>query len=241
MPGTVAVSSWLEEQGVYQQLAHTYEKSSWVRRIGRGAYVRDGENVEWTGGLYAIQEQLRLPVHAGGKTSLQMQGYAHFLPLGKGAPVALFGSPGVKLPAWFRSQPWGVKVRYRTMRLFEDAKDLGLTSLGKGAYTVKVSTPERAILEVLSSVPGEESYDEAKLLMEGLTTLRPRLVQSLLEHCSSVKVKRLFMVLAERAGHAWVKKLDLAKVDFGNGKRMLVKGGQLDPKYHITVPDIGVR
>ena len=106
-----------------------------------------------------------------------------------------------------------------------------------GFYVVAVSTPERAMMEVLYGVPNEESYEEAKLLMEGLTTLRPRVVQALLEHCASVKVKRLFMVIAESRRHAWVKKLDISKVDFGKGKRMLVRGGRFDSKYNITVPD----
>lgn len=106
-----------------------------------------------------------------------------------------------------------------------------------GFYLVTVSTPERAMMEVMYGVPNEESYEEAKLLMEGLTTLRPRVVQALLERCASVKVKRLFMVVAESCQHAWVKKLDTSKVDFGKGKRMLVRGGRFDSKYNITVPD----
>jgi hypothetical protein len=44
------------------------------------------------------------------------------------------------------------------------------------------------------------------------------------------------MYLAESCKHAWVQRLDLAKIDFGQGKRMLVRGGRLDPKYKITVP-----
>jgi hypothetical protein len=40
--------------------------------------------------------------------------------------------------------------------------------------------------------------------MEGLNTLRPDLVQELLEKCSSVKVKRLFMHLAEQFQHPWL-------------------------------------
>jgi len=68
--------------------------------------------------LYAIQDQLKLPVHAGAKTALQMQGYAHCLPMGKGATVSLFGLPNVKVPAWFRRYRWGVKVRYTTTNLF---------------------------------------------------------------------------------------------------------------------------
>lgn len=235
--GTVAVLPWLEKQGVYQQLIHEYEKTSWVHRVGRGAYAKAGDKVDWTGGLYAMQEQMGLPIHAGGKTALQMQGYAHFLPMGKGTVVSLFGPPGVKLPTWFTRYRWGVKIRYTATNLFLSEGDQGLTRKDVGPYAVMLSTPERAIMEVLYGVPVEESYEEAKLLMEGLTTLRAQVVQSLLEQCASVKVKRLFMVLAESWRHTWVKKLDLSKVDFGKGKRMLVRGGRLDSKYNITVPD----
>jgi hypothetical protein len=45
------------------------------------------------------------------------------------------------------------------------------------------------------------------------------------------------MLLAESSKHAWVRKVDLSKVDFGKGKRTLVKGGRFDPKYKITVPN----
>ena len=34
----------------------------------------------------------------------------------------------------------------------------------------------------------------------------------------------------------WVKKLDVSRVSFGKGKRMLVKGGRFNAKYNITVP-----
>lgn len=237
--GAVAVLPWLEEQGAYQQLVHEYEKTSWLRRLGQGAYAKAGDKVEWTGGLYAIQEQMEFPIHAGGKTALQIQGYAHFLPLGKGTTVSLFGLPDVKLPTWFKRYHWGVKVRYTTTNLFVGEANQGLTKKALGSYSVSASTPERAIMEVLYLVPKEESYEEARLLMEGLTTLRPRVVQTLLEHCASVKVKRLFMVLAESCQHTWVRKLDLSKVNFGKGKRMLVKGGRFDSKYNISVPGIG--
>lgn len=237
--GAVAVLPWLEKRGAYQQLVHEYEKTSWIRRLGQGAYARADDRVEWTGGLYAIQEQMGLPIHVGGKTALQMQGYAHFLPLGKGTAVSLFGLPDVKLPAWFRQYRWGTRIRYTTTSLFAGDPAVGLTKQEMGPFAVRVSAPERAVMEVLYFVPKEESYEEAKLLMEGLTTLRPRLVQTLLESCASVKVKRLFMVLAESCRHAWVKKLDLSKVNFGKGKRMLVRGGRFDSKYNISVPDVG--
>lgn len=233
------MSRWLEAQGAYQQLVHEYEKSGWIQRIGQGAYARAGDSVEWTGGLHALQEQMKLPVHAGAKTALQMQGYAHFLPMGKGGNVSLFGSPGTRLPAWFRQYDWGVEFRYITTKLFADDPSAALTKKQLATYAITVAAPERAIMEVLYLVPAEASFEEAGLLMESLTTLRPRLVQSLLEQCHSVKVKRLFMFLAESHNHGWVRRLDLSKVDFGKGKRMIVKGGRLDTKYNITVPDSG--
>jgi hypothetical protein len=61
-------------------------------------------------------------------------------------------------------------------------------------------------------------------------------VQQLLEQCASVKVKRLFLYMAEKAGHAWVKHLDRSKVDLGSGKRSVAPGGVYVPKYEITVP-----
>ena len=234
--GTVAVLPWLEKHGAYQQLVHEYEKTAWLYRVGQGAYAKAGDKVEWTGGVFAIQEQLKLPVHVGAKTALQMQGYAHFLPLGKGSTVALFGPPDVKLPAWFKQHRWGIKVRYTATNLFAGQAEQGLTKKELGSYSIKLSAPERAIMEVLYGIPQVDSYEEARLLMEGLTTLRPRLVQALLETCASVKVKRLFMFLAENCKHPWAGKIDLSKVDLGKGKRALVKGGRFDAKYQITVP-----
>jgi hypothetical protein len=75
--------------------------------------------------------------------------------------------------------------------------------------------------------------------MESLTSLRPQVVQKLLEGCNSVKTKRLFMHAAERANHSWLKHLDLSKVDFGSGRRTIHTGGRLDKKYDLVVVDPG--
>ena len=101
---------------------------------------------------------------------------------------------------------------------------------------MKISTPERASLEMLYLVPHSQSIEEAWLLMEGLVTLRPRLVQSLLAACNSIKVRRLFLYLAEQHQHPWFERLDVDALDLGVGNRSIVSGGRLDPKYHITVP-----
>ena len=114
--------------------------------------------------------------------------------------------------------------------------DISLTTYNFGNYAVKISSAEKAAMELCYDVPKTESFDELDQIISGLTTLRPRLIQELLEKCQSVKTKRLFMYLAEKHDHAWVKKLDLGKVHFGKGKRSLCRNGRYDDKYKIVVP-----
>ena len=234
--GTIATYDWLEGQGVYRQLADTYVNSGWLERVGRGAFKRAGEEADWTGALYAMQTQLKLSAHAAGKTALRMQGYAHYLALGSETAAVLFGKSGEKLPAWFEHYPWKTKVRFTASNLFDHKKVSGLTDFDAGNYSIKISSAEKAMLEVCYDVPDKESFEEAGHFMEGLTTLRPNLVQELLEKCNSVKTKRLFMYFAEEYHHAWLKKLNLARVDFGKGNRSLCADGQYNKKYQLIVP-----
>ncbi len=234
-PGVVYVSSWLNRKGYSSDLLQGYKKSNWITTVGDNAIARSGDTVSWEGGVYALQNQLELAVHVGGKTSLEMSGFTHYVRLQQ-PQVFLFGSPGVRLPVWFKNYDWKAKIHFVNSNLFGGLKKLGITQKQTGSFAIKLSSPERAILEVLSRVPQQQSFEEAFHLMEGLNTLRPTLVQQLLENCKSIKVKRLFMFMAEKSNHPWVKKLNLKKIDFGKGKRSIVPAGVFDQKYQITVP-----
>lgn len=232
----ICLSSWLEEKGISQPLAYLYVKSGWLEKVGVGAFKRAGESVKWPSGLQAVQEQANLNIHLGGKSALQHQGYGHYLPMGENYPLYLFGYRNLNLPAWFKNYPWQVEVVYAQTNLFEFSMDEGLTIVDLNGISVKTSAAERAIMEVIYLVPKRETYDEALQLMGSLSAIRPQVVQSLLEKCNSIKVKRAFMVMAERYNYPWVKELDLSKVDFGKGKREFIKHGYLEPKYLITIP-----
>ena len=91
-------------------------------------------------------------------------------------------------------------------------------------------------MECLYLAPKAQPILEVFELMEGLNNLRPAVVQALLEGCNSVKVKRLFLYLADKAGHDWLAYLKLDKVDLGSGKRAIVSDGVYVSKYQITVP-----
>jgi hypothetical protein len=103
---------------------------------------------------------------------------------------------------------------------------------------LRISTPERAILEVLNDVPGKISFEHADELMQGLNTLSPRSLQKLLEICDNVKVRRLFFWYAERQNHSWLVKINKDNINLGSGNRVIVKGGRLNKKYKITVPEM---
>lgn len=236
--GTVAVYPlFLNKLKITRQLVSAYQHNGWIKSIGRGAFVRaSGDKVQWTGGLYTLQKYMSLSVHVGGKSALEHLGYAHYIRFKDDSPVWLFGNSDEKLPAWFKNNNWGVKISFCMTNLFADSVSEGLTSKEVNGQEIVIASPERAMFEYLYLVPQDASFEEAKQIMTGLATLRPNVVQKLLEGCKSVKAKRLFMFLAENCKHSWVKALDLPKVNMGRGKRVIAKGGYLDSKYNITVP-----
>jgi hypothetical protein len=122
------------------------------------------------------------------------------------------------------------------INLFPGGYNEGLSEYREREFTIRISAPERAAMEMLYHVPGKVSFEEALLVMENLSGLRPQLVQDLLLNCNSVKVKRLFMYMAEKQAYPWVEQVDTSKVDFGQGNRSVVPHGTLDKKYKITVP-----
>jgi hypothetical protein len=239
--GTVAVQAWLQQQNIYRQLAESYQQGGWIDRVGYGAYIQTGDHVDWTGALYALQFELGMKVHIAAITALEMQGYAHFVPLGGGHSVWLFNHAQEirDIPLWFiKWSELQSSLKVVTRKLFQGNWQLGLTEKKMGEYRVILSSPERAIMEYLDLVPQQQSLEQGYLLMESLQTLRPTVIQELLENCTSVKVKRLFMCLAEREAHQWLKKLDLTRVNFGSGKRVIGRGGKLNRKYNLSLPSV---
>jgi hypothetical protein len=233
----VVTTARLRELGVSPQLARKYVQNGWLQRLGVGAFARAGESPDWLGGIHALQSQLGLTVHVAAVSALELQGRAHFIPMGTGRRVTLISDRREALPKWFTSGEWTVALHHRCISLFDTPPSDSTTQLDRGGFSVRISTPERAILEELHLVQSNSSLEHALLLMEGLSTLRPGILQPLLVTCTSVKAKRLLLWSGERCQHTWMSRLDTSEVDLGTGKRQVFKGGILDPKYLITVPE----
>ncbi len=234
--GTVATQAWLNRLGVSSKLANWHVGSGWLVRFGARAFTQPGDQVDWRGGLYALQTQLGMTVHVGGRSALELQGLSHFVPLGRQKKVILVSDQPEQLPAWFRNYRWEANLEHRCLSLLEHVPDKATAKLDCGGFEVVISSAERAIMEQMRLARTNDDVEQAYQLMEGLSTLRPNVVQDLLVNCRSVKVKRLFLWSAETVGHAWFGRMDPSRVDLGKGKRQLYKGGQLDSKYQITVP-----
>ncbi|HUH38418.1 MAG TPA: type IV toxin-antitoxin system AbiEi family antitoxin domain-containing protein [Spongiibacteraceae bacterium] len=237
-PGVVATQAWLHRQGVGSSLARKYQQSGWLEKVGHGAWRRSGDRVDWQGALYALQQETPLRFWAGAQTALDLQGYGHYLMLG-GETISLWAAPGVTLPSWFAQHDWGLPVSCTSAHLFADADPSTWQSFRPTHrdFEVRISSPERAVLELIHVSDGEVLFSSVADLLTGLATLSPRRLQRLLETCRSVRVKRVFLLLARHAGHAWYARLDLTRIDLGSGKRQLVSGGQLDKQFLITVPE----
>lgn len=233
--GAPSATSYLVASGFGRDLLVKYKNSGWLEQFGRGAYIRSGDKVDWPGALFTLQTQLGLSVHVGGKTALELKGYAHYLPA-RQKSVFLYGPRGLALPAWFKGDRFGVEFVVTRTNLFPSKSPDEFSIFREKAFSLRISAAERAMIEMLHLVPRKVGFDEARLIMSNLVTLRPEVVQGLLESCRSFKVKRLFLFMAESEEHVWLSKVDLSKVDLGKGKRMIVSNGRYDSKYRITVP-----
>lgn len=260
--GWLGPSHWLSSKGYSRSLLAHYAKHGWLKSPAHGVYQRPGPQLKWQHVVASIQCLERLPMQVGGRTALVHRGLAHYLRLGGSEEIHLYGPSIGALPAWTRKLDVPEKFVIHSdsmfgslVRVYRD--DSGQFVDGNGQplpagtltesglsqfswagwdWTITYSNAERAILEVLQDVPARESVYEADALMQGLVNLRPGLLARLLKACKNIKVKRLFLALAERHGHAWFKHLDVKTLDLGRGKRMLAPGGKLHPKYLVTLP-----
>jgi hypothetical protein len=234
--GLLVDAAWLTKKRYSTSLRSQYVAAGWLAQPTRRVYRRPRGSLQWQQVIISLQMLLNYSLAVGGRSALEMQGYAHYLPQ-RTKQVHLYGPK--RPPVWLDQLRLDVRFHYHNSRRLFGSNSDALTNLpwGQWNWPLVLSTPERALLELLDELPGRESFHEVDKLVEGLTNLSPQRLQGLLESCRSVKVKRLFFFFADRHAHAWARRIQKKSVDLGKGKRMLVKGGKLDPTYQITVPE----
>jgi hypothetical protein len=203
--------------------------------VAHGIYRRPGPPLKWEHVVYSLN-QMGCTVRVGGRSALELQGMAHYLPLGEVQRIDLYGA--AKVPAWVRDFQGPFLFAVHTRRLFDPLPRAAVHQRPFGAWDwpIPFSQPELALLELLAEVQDEADFATVDKFFEAVVNLRPELLHDLLRNCSQVKAKRLFLWFSDRHNHAWRQALDTEEIDLGRGKRMIVKGGSYNPAYQITVP-----
>ena len=226
--------SWMSAQGLDSKQQHAYVKSGWLERMAYGVYKLAGSKPTLLTAVSCYNTQLGKHCIVGASTALELRGLSHYVPMGK--PLAfLFTDNKQRLPRWLLAYEWDRTVRYQTTS-FLGGDLIGVETMTIEGRQLLVSSPERAMLEWLNMPNVADSLLDIYYVMEMLTTLRPRLLQQLLERCGSAKVNRLFMYMAEKANHQWLRALRTEQIDFGKGRKMITPTGTYINKYNMTIP-----
>ncbi len=240
--GVIVTRKWLkQETGLSHHAIDNLVKSEQLKLLWKGVYTRGIITPNWQSIVYTLQQILETDFIVGGFFALEIKGFSHYLSNSSNVTVHLYGND--KLPVWAKEIVKNVfLVKHTRTSLFSEMdksfseKYTATIPWKDSMEALKISTPERACLEMLDQVPDSISFEHADQLIQGMTTLSPRALQQLLEMCTNIKVKRLFLWFARRHNYIWFTKLNIEKIDLGSGKRVIEKGGELDKDYLITVP-----
>jgi len=228
----VMLASWLNLMGISSSDLTEYVKRDTLNRVATGVYRYPDTTQTLYGILSSYQTQVGLNYYIGAATALEINGYNHYMTMGKPKAV-VFTTKTKHLPKWIAEQSLDMDIIELSTIAFGD---IGIETVSYNGYSLTVSSPERAIMECILLSPRYYTLMDTYYIMEMLTTLRSSLVQKLLEQCSSVKVKRLFLYMAEKSGHRWFANLNLDRITLGSGTRSLIKGGTKNVKYNIMIP-----
>ena len=234
--GLPLTSTYLKQQGYSPSLQKQYRDSGHLESVGFGASKFPDDELHPFAGIAALQKQLGLQVHIGGRSALLEHGISQYGELGR-PQKQIYRSPGTSLPKWFLEYDWGFDMHHHQVSFLPD--DVGFTELDCGGFNVRIPTELRAFLECLYLVPSKQDFYETYELLEfSFDNTTPQEVQNLLEKCNSIKVKRLFLYLSDKLNKPWMDNLDLNKIYLGSGKRQVVKyRGMYNSKWKLVVPD----
>lgn len=232
--GLLVNRTWLKKSGFDRPAVDYFLRSGKLEAVTHGIYRKPGPPLKWQNVVYSLQ-LLNYKVHVGHMSSLKYYGYQHYLAIGETSEITLYSAN--ELPSWlYRLKDFSFKHMNRSP--FPPNCRLGLQEISFGTWDwpIPYSTPERAFIELISTINNENGINQARTMFEGAISLRPLLVQDLLEACIQIKAKRLFLWLARTLKHPWYKHINIGMINLGKGKRQIVPNGALDKEFQITVP-----
>lgn len=209
----------LRDCGISPQQTTYLVNAGWLQRLSKGAYLLAGDSPTRDGILAYLSR--RIPgLHVGGRTALDWQGVRHNVSFH--GRVVLWAERTYVMPDWLSEH---MSYTLQTTRLFDDRlpADTGLSSVPNRDPSLLVSEPERALLELASDIgkcrAKGQSLEEAMNIAASLRNLRPEVLDTLLTHCTRVKVVKLARDLGEASGFSWGQDLQRHVDRLGPGRR----------------------
>lgn len=230
--GMLFFSKWLNKMGYSDQLLLRYRQSGWLTGVSKGVMARNNKTLSAVGALSSLNEQLDKSYTIAAHSALESAGFTHFVAMGKPTLMVRRKKEEV-VPAWMRKCEFDKNFYLFTSEAFETDESY---LYNDGNFKTLTSSAEQAFLECLVLAPKFYTFMDLYYIMEQMTTLRIDVLQRLLERCTSNKVKRMFLYMASKANHYWFSKLDLDKIELGNGKYKLCSDGVYVSQYKITIP-----
>ena len=213
--GTPLATAWLQQQGLSAKQVARLAADGWLKRLGHGVYLLPGDQLNREASLARLAETVP-GLHVASKTALAWRGVRHNLAINE--HLTLWGEKPTTLPTWFTHT---FPAHYQATHLFDARLDAnaGLAPLPAGRPDVLVSTPERAVLELLSDVGKGQELEEARHLVESTRSLRIPVLDELLAHLTRIKVARLAHALAQELELPWVDLARRHSERLGGGQR----------------------
>jgi len=230
-PNGLFFSEWMKKEGYSGQLVKRYRDSGWLDMLSRGVMYRKGTLPTAYAALASYNQQLKRTFRVAAHSALELAGFNHYVPMGK--PLLVVASDNAVMPNWMKSDLFDKTFEVFSTDTFSEPE---VSQTRVGTVELLVSAPEQAFFECLLLAPKQYSYMDLFYIMEQLTSLRPDKIESLLRTTKSIRIRRMFLYMAEKAGHYWFHMLDVHNIDLGMSKMQLAPGGIYIPKYRITVP-----
>ena len=193
-PGLPILTDDLRKAGISARMASHYVKKGWLTRLGFRAYCLPNDSVTLEGALSVFQKTVP-GLHLASFSALNRWGVRHNLSFNE--KNIIWGDPVTGLPKWVHES---FNIRYSCAKLFYfsdsrlDFETRPAFSLDQ--YGVFCSVIERGVLELLSESGTYYSPELTRNIVESVRRLRPEVLGPLLVCCTSLKVRRLFALLA---------------------------------------------
>ena len=193
---------------------------------------------KWLKLVDILQNELKLHVYPGGYSAMTGWHYRHNTILNP-LTEKLYGTDVHKIPKELLiNNKWERKFYLYESDWFP--KNLCIYKIKTRGYELKIPSLERALLEMVYDIGNRTALSVVFNYFQDLPEINSKKFQKLLEACTSEKIKRFGLFLAEESYFDYFEKIDTTTIKLNLKKNLDITNGHKFPnhvfKYNIEVP-----